>query len=73
MAAEGDSSSNSEGINVGSQDGAQQRHQDSDDRIYARGANLYWKAGWRAPLPFKPGTKVPAPLRAGPAMRDSGR
>jgi hypothetical protein len=61
-AAEGNSSSNSEGINVGSQDGAQQRHQHSDDRIYPRGANLYWEAGWHAPLPFKPGTKSP-PLK----------
>jgi Bifunctional DNA primase/polymerase, N-terminal len=60
-AVEGNSSSNSEGINVGSQDGAQQRHQGSDDRIYARGATLYWEAGWRAPLPFPPGRKAPPP------------
>ena len=36
--------------------------QDSDDCIYARGAPLYWEAGWRAPLPFPPGAKSP-PLK----------
>ena len=57
--AEGNSDNNFEGINLDSQDTGQQRHQDSDDRIYARGAPLYWEAGWRAPLPFLPRTKSP--------------
>jgi Bifunctional DNA primase/polymerase, N-terminal/AAA domain len=61
-AAEGNSNNTSEGINLDSQDTAQQRHQDSDDRIYARGATLYWEAGWHSPLPFPPGRKSP-PLK----------
>ena len=29
--------------------------------IYAAGATLYRQAGWRAPLPIRPGTKGPPP------------
>ena len=57
--AEGNSRNTSEAINLDDQDTGHQRHQDSDDRIYARGATLYWEAGWHAPLPFRPGTKSP--------------
>ena len=56
---EGNSTSSNEGINLDSQDTGHQRHQDSGDCIYARGAPLYWEAGWRAPLPFLPRTKSP--------------
>ena len=60
-ADEPNSRNTSGGINLDSYDAGQQRHQDSDDRIYARGATLYWEAGWRAPLPFPPGRKAPPP------------
>ena len=59
QATEGNSDNNIEGINLDSQDTGRQRREDSDDCIYARGAPLYWEAGWRAPLPFSPGTKSP--------------
>ena len=60
-ADEPNSRNTSGGINLDSYDAGQQRHQDSDDRIYARGATPYWEAGWRAPLPFPPGRKAPPP------------
>jgi hypothetical protein len=40
-AAEGDACDAFEGITLADQDTGQQRYQDSDDRIYARGATLY--------------------------------
>jgi Bifunctional DNA primase/polymerase, N-terminal/AAA domain len=58
-AAERDSGNTSEGINLNSWDTGQQRHPDIDDCIYARGAPLYWQAGWHAPLPYPPGAKAP--------------
>jgi Bifunctional DNA primase/polymerase, N-terminal/AAA domain len=61
QATEGNSNSKCEGINLNSQDTGQQRHQDTGDSIYSRGAPLYRKAGWRAPLPFPPGRKDPPP------------
>lgn len=61
-AAERNSRNTSEGINLNSRDTGQQRHPDSDDCIYARGARRYWEAGWHAPLPFPPGAKSP-PLK----------
>jgi hypothetical protein len=60
-AAEGNSCNRSEDINLDFYDTGQQRHQDGDDLIYARGAMLHREAGWRAPLPIPPGSKYPPP------------
>jgi hypothetical protein len=60
-AAERNSRNAFEDITLDDQDTGQQRHQDSDDRIYARGATLHREAGWHAPLPIPPGAKYPPP------------
>jgi hypothetical protein len=58
-AAEPNYCNTSDGINLHSHDSL--LHPDGDDCIYARGATLYWEAGWHSPLPFPPGRKSPPP------------
>src|SRR5947208_218638 len=59
LGTEGDSNTILEDINLGFDTTDPGPH--GGEAIYARGAQLYRNAGWRAPLPLPPTSKSPPP------------